>query len=181
MNTHPVLKPLALGASLALTANTHAAPVTKAAAGTDLSDGLSWEGTAPGAGDVATWTGASLGAGLSLGSNAQWQGIKVIGAASNIAITGAGNLTLGTDGIHLAGVDLAIDNAISLVGGQTWSAASGRLLTVSGPITGSDPIHFGVAAQSLTSTTFLTTAPQTIFSNASLAGVTNTSGKMGGQ
>jgi hypothetical protein len=91
---------------LALSTSSHAATINKSATGTELTDGASWGGAAPGSGDVATWTGASLGAGLTLGSAASWSGISVAGAASAIGVTGAGTLTLGAGGIDMSGASV---------------------------------------------------------------------------
>ncbi len=130
MKPHRSLRRLALVAPLALTftLTAPAATVTKAPTGTDLTDGASWSGTAPTATDTATWTATSLGAGLTLGSAASWQGIAVSAAASNIDITGAGALTLGTGGIDFAGsaVDLTTGSPVTLGANQTWKVAGGR-------------------------------------------------------
>jgi autotransporter-associated beta strand protein len=116
----------------------HAATVTKSATGTDLADGASWGGTAPGSGDVATWTSTSLGASLTLDSNATWGGISITGALSNIGITGAGTLTLGAGGIDISAsaVNLTVANPLALDASQTWTVQSGRTLTASGIISG---------------------------------------------
>jgi autotransporter-associated beta strand protein len=136
--------PLRLAASLAaLLALTpwaaSAATITKAAAGTDLAAGASWGGGAPGSGDVATWAATSLGAGLTLGAAAGWNGISVAGALSAIDVTGAGPLTLGPAGIELSAsaVNLTWGPPIVLAASQTWTVNPGRNLTVSGIISGS--------------------------------------------
>ncbi|MCU0780449.1 MAG: autotransporter-associated beta strand repeat-containing protein, partial [Akkermansiaceae bacterium] len=120
MKPKSAIKNLALATALglAISFTAHAATVTKAPTGTDLTAGASWGGTVPTATDTATWTATSLGAGLTFGSDASWQGIAVTGAASAIDITGAGTLTLGAGGIDLAAVDLSIQNGIAL-GSQT--------------------------------------------------------------
>jgi autotransporter-associated beta strand protein len=138
---HPSRAPVAFLAALlafALTTGSRAAPVTKSATGTDLTDGASWGGTAPGSGDIATWTGSSLGAGLTLGSSRSWSGIHVAGAASAIGVTGAGTLALGLDGINMsaATVNLTLGTPLDLGASQTWTVNSGRNLTVSGIISG---------------------------------------------
>ncbi|MBN8457486.1 MAG: autotransporter-associated beta strand repeat-containing protein [Verrucomicrobia bacterium] len=173
---------LALCSVIVLTAGVHAASVTKSAAGTDLADGTSWSGSAPTATDTATWNASSLGAGLTLGSNASWQGIAITGATSDVDITGSGTLTLGSAGIDMASstVNLSISNNIALDASQTWKAAPGKTITASGVISGSAGLTLGALAQSVTSTTFLTTTAQPLFTNTSLASVTATSGKMGG-
>jgi hypothetical protein len=65
-----------------------AATITKAATATDLADGASWGGTAPGSSDIAAWVSTSLGASLTLPSSSSWSGISVTGAAGAIGITG---------------------------------------------------------------------------------------------
>lgn len=173
---------LTLGATLALTANSQAAPVTKAAGGTDLNDSATWGGTAPTSSDVATWSGTSLGSALTLGADAGWQGIKATGAASDVGITGAGTLTLGTAGIDLSTstVNLAIANNIVLAGNQAWKAAAGKSLTATGVVSGSAGLTLGALAQSATYGSFLTGTTTTVFTNTSLADVTATNGLMGG-
>ena len=123
---------------LALSTSSHAATISKSATGTDLTDGASWGGATPGSGDVATWTGASLGAGLTLGSAASWSGISVAGAASAIGVTGAGTLTLGAGGVDMSGasVNLTWAPPLTLGAGQTWTVNSGRNLIASGTISG---------------------------------------------
>ena len=44
---------------IATGSDSHAATITKSATGTDLASGASWGGTAPGSGDIATWTSTS--------------------------------------------------------------------------------------------------------------------------
>ena len=126
-------------ALLSLTTGSQAAPITKAASGTDLTDGGSWDGSAaPGTSDIATWVSTSLGAGLTLETSTSWSGIGVTGATGAIGITGAGTLTLGLDGINMASstVDLALGTPIELGSSQTWTVNSGRTLTASGIISG---------------------------------------------
>lgn len=109
-----------------------AAPVLKAATGTNLLDGASWGGTAPTSGDVATWDSSSLGAGLSLASNTSWGGISVTAALTDISVTGAGVLTNGTSGIDLSASvnNMTWANGFYLGAAQTWNVASGKTLTV---------------------------------------------------
>lgn len=173
----------ALGFTLTLTAT--AATVTKSATGTDLADGASWGGTAPTAADTATWTSTSLGAGLTLGSDASWQGITAGGAASAIDISGGGTLTLGTGGVNLATstVDLALANAVSLGGNQTWKAAGGRTISVSGAIGGTGDLAFGAAPPTSTYNGYLSAnsgSPTVVFTNTSLATITAVNGAMQG-
>jgi hypothetical protein len=133
---------LVLGTLIGIPASTHAVTETKAASGTDLGAGASWaDTTAPTTADPAiiNWTGTSLGTGLTLGSAATWYGMNVQGSANAaIGITGAGALTLGSGGILVesTGVNTSIANNIALGSLQTWSAASGKTLTVSGVVSG---------------------------------------------
>ena len=156
--------------------------VVKSAGGTDLADGASWGGSAPGAVNTAVWNAGSLGPGLSLGSNASWGGIRVVNATGAVGMTGAGELTVGAGGINLgaSAVDMSIANAIVLGASQTWQAGAGRSLNVSGGIGGTGDLTFGFIPPSQTSTTFLTTVNQTLFANTSLASVSSTAGLMGG-
>ncbi|MBN8459891.1 MAG: autotransporter-associated beta strand repeat-containing protein [Verrucomicrobia bacterium] len=174
----------ALGITLTLTAG--AATVTKAPAGTDLTAGASWGGTAPTATDTATWTATSLGAGLTLGSPASWQGVAVTGATSNIDLSGAGALTLGNGGIDLAlsTVDLALSTPVTLGANQIWKAAGGRTLTVSGSVGGTGDLAFGAAAPTANFNSGYvsasSSAPTTVFTNTTLANITAANGVMQG-
>jgi len=125
-------------AMFAIVSNSQAAPVTKAATGTDLTAGASWGGTVPGSGDVATWASTSLGAGLALGTSSSWGGIGVASAMSDIGITGTGTLTLGSGGINMSSstVNLDLGTPIALGASQTWTVNSGRTLAASGIISG---------------------------------------------
>jgi fibronectin-binding autotransporter adhesin len=134
---HRILAGPAL-ALLSLVSGSQAATIIKSATGTDLTDGASWGGTAPGSGDVASWVSSSLGAGLTLGSSTSWGGIGVSGALGAIGVTGAGPLTLGSGGINMAlsTVNLTLGTPITLGAGQSWNVGSGRTLTASGIISG---------------------------------------------
>ena len=131
-----------LAFALALFANvnvSHAAPITKAATGTDLAAGASWTGsTAPGSGDIATWTSTSLGASLTLDSNTTWNGIAISGSLTAISITGAGNLSLGSGGIDMSSstVNLTVANNLALDANQTWNIGTSRTITLSGILSG---------------------------------------------
>ncbi|HEU5070327.1 MAG TPA: autotransporter-associated beta strand repeat-containing protein [Verrucomicrobiae bacterium] len=123
---------LALAAWQAALAPAHAANITKAATGTDLNAGASWNGAAaPSAADVATWDSTSLGAGLTLGANTNWLGVSVSGALTDISVTGTGVLTLGSGGFDLSASanNLTLANTVSLAADQTWNVSSGHNLT----------------------------------------------------
>jgi len=116
------------------------AAIAKAATGTDLTVGGSWtSGGVPDSTNVATWVSSSLGAGLTLGTSASWSGLDVEGALSDVAITGAGTLTLGANGIDMSAspVNVSLGNPLVLGDNQIWAVNTGVGLTVSGVITGS--------------------------------------------
>lgn len=121
---------------LALLDHAAAAPVTKAPAGTDLTLGASWGGTAPTSSDVATWINTSLGPALTMPSSQTWDGIDVQGATGAIDITGTGTLTLGASGINIA----AAGQNLTLAAPRTFNATStitvgtGRTLTLGGAV-----------------------------------------------
>ena len=117
----------------------HAGFVSKAATGTNLNAGASWIGnTAPVSGDIATWSSSSLGAGLTLGSAASWQGIGITNALTDINITGAGTLTLGAAGINLSASakNLGLACSLALQTNQPWTVKSNLAITVSGQVSG---------------------------------------------
>ena len=170
------------GAMIAFSMHAHAAPVVKSATGTDLNDGASWGGATPASTDVATWQPASLGAALTLSSAADWEGISVSGALTNIDVSGAGLLTLGSGGIDMSAtaVNATFGNPISLGAQQTWKVATGKTLGVSGTITGTEGLTVGQIAPSVRHSAFLSLAATPVFLNTSLASVTGISGEMGG-
>lgn len=113
--------------------------ITKAPAGTDLTAGASWTGgVAPASGNMATWDSTSLGTGLTIGSSISWLGISAPSAASDIAISGSGVLTLGSGGIDMSAAanNLSSANPITLGTSQIWTVNSGKTLTASGAVNG---------------------------------------------
>ena len=185
MKNKATVRNLALCATIVFTLNAHAATVTKAATGTDLTDGASWGGTAPTATSTATWSGTSLGAGLTLGSAASWQGITVTGAASDIEIIGSGPLTLGGGGIDMAAatVNAALASPLDLAAGQTWRVATPRTLTLAGAISGSGALSIGSAPPVATFPGYLSAnsgAPTVVFPGISLASIVTAGGAMNG-
>lgn len=125
--------------AVAANTNNSVGPVYKAATGTDLTAGASWlGGTPPNVGNVATWTNISLGAGLTMNSAISCAGISVDGAMSDISISGAGPLVLGTNGIDLSvsPVNLAMSTPVILGANQTWSINTGKNFSMSGVISG---------------------------------------------
>jgi autotransporter-associated beta strand protein len=156
--------------------------VEKIAIGTSLTDAASWGGSVPGASDIATWNSGSLGAGLALDSSVSWQGIRISGALSDVGISGAGTLTLGSAGLNLEGaaVSASISNNIVLAESQTWRVATGKTLTASGVISGTGAITLGHIAATSTYSGYLTSTATTIFTGTTLVDVVSTSGLMGG-
>ena len=111
-----------------------------------LNLGTSWLlGTAPGASDIANWSGGyttagSLSAAFTASTPVSWSGISVgniTGTAAGLvsiggtgaAVTGS-QVTIGTDGINLSGANqnLVINSATTVLSGatQTWNVATGR-------------------------------------------------------
>lgn len=167
------------------------ATATKTGTGTDLTGATAgvWAGGSgpngsPTSDDIATWTSASVGAGLTLDTDSAWGGINVSGALTAIDIIGAGKVTLGAGGIDmgLSTVNLSLANPIALGASQLWKAALGRTLTVSGTVSGTAGLTLGAVPvlQSVTNETFLTTTAQNLFPGVTLAAVVGTGGKMGG-
>ena len=113
-----------------------------------LNLGTSWAlGTAPGTGDVATWSGTyntagSLSSSFSASTPVSWQGIKIGSlsgtAAGLVSIGGTGTavtgsqVTIGSSGIDMSGANqnLVINALTTVLSGstQTWTVASGRNL-----------------------------------------------------
>lgn len=130
-----------------------AATITKADNTSSLDLGASWGGTAPGASDVANWSGTyntagSLGAALP-GSSLVWQGISVGNlsgtAAGLISLGGTGSavasssLSIGSSGINMTGANQnLVINAASLdfSTSQTWTVPAGRNLRLASSGTG---------------------------------------------
>lgn len=169
----------------ALCMTSQAATVTKASTGTELIDGASWGGIAPGAADTATWNATSLGSGLTLAGAAAWQGISVSGATSPIGITGAGVLSLGEGGINLATstVDFSLANAVEMVADQSWKVADGRTIAVGGPVSGSFNLTVGSPVPTGSYSGYLSPSsgtPTVVFPGASLASIVSVGGAMQG-
>jgi len=150
MRTSPCLPTCVWPLIASLTCPLSGADVLKSNTGTSLTDPANWDGSAlPGSLDIATWGnaigGKSLGGALTWASNTSpsYQGIKVLDATTNIAITSAGGastLTLGSGGIDMsaAAVNLSIHNTttagtslgIAIGANQSWNVGAGRTLAV---------------------------------------------------
>lgn len=185
MKSKSAIRSLTLLATLTFTLSSQAATITKAITGTDLADGASWGGSAPTAADTATWSGSSLGAGLTLGSAATWQGLTVTGAASDIDVTGSGPLTLGVGGINLATstVNATLATPLSLGSAQNWKVATSRVLSASGVLSGSGALTIGSAPPIATYPGYLSAnsgSPTVVFPATSLASIVTAGGTMNG-
>ncbi len=112
----------------------------KADNATALDQAASWSPTArPGVADTLRWTGtygvssalANLGTGLAVAK------IELLSPSRAIVIgASTGPLTVGTGGIDLSASaqNLTIDAPVTLVADQTWTVATGRILTLGGPL-----------------------------------------------
>lgn len=178
------MKALLIAASSLYVVTSHAADISKLGTGTNLADAASWtDSVVPGSSDIATWGGTSLATGLTLGTNVEWQGVRITGSSGSgtVSVTGAGTLSLGASGINLEGsaVGATFANALSLTAAQSWRVNAGRTLTVSGALSGSGALSIG-GAPAHTSSIFLTGTYQTIATNVTLDNVTGIAGLLGG-
>ena len=112
-----------------------AAPINKAATGTNLNDGPSWvDGTVPGPTDIATWDSSSLCTGLTSGY-LPLGGISVGSASSDIDISGYFWLEFeGGGGIDMSAStkNLNLNNTyyVAFQNNSTWTVNEGKTLTV---------------------------------------------------
>lgn len=123
----------------AMVPSSFAGTVVKADNTLDLADGLSWVGgVTPLFNDVALWNATVTGTNsVSLGSDANWQGIQILNPAGPVTIGGASTLSLGTSGIDmsLASADLTLAPTagglgINCIADQTWSIGGGHALII---------------------------------------------------
>jgi autotransporter-associated beta strand protein len=128
---------MAIAAMLAVPA-TQAATGTKADNADTLSLASSWD-TLPGAADIAQWNNivSAANSNTVLGSNLTWAGINIVDPGGPVTIGGANTLTIGTSGINLnaATQNLTISSGLTVFGKQSWKAAAGRTLNVTGTFT----------------------------------------------
>ena len=71
-----------------------------------------------------------------LNGSAAWNSINITGAASDIAIGGTGQLTLGAGGVDQSGANLSIACPLALSANQTW-VVTGANMSISGVLSGS--------------------------------------------
>ena len=138
---------LAMGLILAFAVAANAGVVTKHTAGTDVGLTSAWgsgSGPLPATGDVATWSGSSLGGTLTNSIAQTWGAIDVEGASAAIIMRGqpltlSGGQTVqgvASSGLYLAaaGQDLTITNNITNSAAMTWTVGAGRTMTVNGGV-----------------------------------------------
>ncbi|MBJ7392789.1 MAG: hypothetical protein JHC85_14570, partial [Chthoniobacterales bacterium] len=112
-----------------------AAPVTKAATGTDLTLSSSWSGgVLPGVLDVALFD-ATLTGGTSflLSGSLSLAGVQLTNPGGPVSLaTETYTLSLGAEGLDLASArqDLTLTGLLNLSAAQTWSVSQGRTLNV---------------------------------------------------
>jgi fibronectin-binding autotransporter adhesin len=187
MKPRPILRRLACVTPLAITLSFPAkgAAVSKAASGTDLGDPSNWGGSAPTAGDTATWATGSLGSGLTLGTDATWRGITVTGGSTAIDISGAGRLNLGEGGFDLSAspVNLTLSNNVTLAANQSWKVADNRSLAVNGAISGTGGLQVGATIVTANHSGWLSTSsasPTTVATGVNLADLSSAGGVIAG-
>lgn len=105
-----------------------------------LNLGSSWiNGAVPGNKSIAVMdqtVTANITTGL--GADLAWRGIALVSNTAAWTISGTNTLALGSSGLDLsqAQANLTVATPLSLVTTQSWSVATSRTLTVSGPISG---------------------------------------------
>lgn len=119
-----------------------AADVVKANNNDALSLATSWfSGTVPTSADVAVWDSTITANRITaLGGDLSFGGIRISNAGgTSMTISGApSTLTIGSSGIDMSAstVNLLLSAHVALGASQTWNVASGRLLSVTGSISG---------------------------------------------
>ncbi len=114
---------------------------TKADNATALDQAASWSPTArPGVGDTLRWTGTygTTSAVASLGNGLNVAEVELVSPSRAIVIgAGTGPLTVGAGGFDLSAAtqNLTIDAPVALSSNQTWTVATGRILTLGAPLT----------------------------------------------
>ena len=117
-----------------LSSSIHGATITWNNSGTDFNAGASWTGgTAPGAADIATFTGART-TNPALSAAATVRGLAFSDAASSAYTISGNTLTVGTGGIDASAVTSGtntISSNLNLASGaQTWTAGAGSTLAL---------------------------------------------------
>ena len=152
MNTFSLSRPLACSIAALLAVSASAAPISWTGATDSIwstGPGANWlGGVVPGAADIAVFDANST-ANLTgtLGAPFTLLGVTVTTPVGPVSIGGPDVLTLAGSGIDLgtATQNLTITAPLSLSANQTWNVASGRVLTVSGGLTGTAPRSLSTA------------------------------------
>jgi autotransporter-associated beta strand protein len=114
----------------------HAQDVIKANNTTNLNLAGSWgSGGPPASGNVAVWDNTVTGANTTvLGGDLSWQGIRIANPGGTVTINTGNTLTLGSAGIDMTAATANFNLNPSLVLGapQTWSVATGRVVSANG-------------------------------------------------
>lgn len=110
---------------------------TKADNPVSLDQAASWSPSIPTAADTALWTGTYASGTASVGSGLSANRIQLTSPSQAITISaGSGSVTIGSGGIDLSSStqNLTVSAPVVLGANQTWSAAAGRNVSVSGVI-----------------------------------------------
>lgn len=178
MKTRTIASLLAVAALLAanVVAPLRADIISKADNADALNLGTSWVGgTAPGAGDIATWDAAlTASRTYSLGADLSWLGMAITAdPGGNVTFNSGNLLTLGAEGIATTpNRTITLNNAIALAVDQTWTVGSGTLIPQGGlTLNGFTLTLSGGATKQFKS---LITGPGTILTTQGTFKLTNT-------
>ena len=117
-----------------------AATRTKQNNGTALNLPASWDAL-PNSADIALWNATVTGANSpALGADLSLLGLKVVDPGGLVTVVAGNALTVGASGLDLSAAtnNLSLNCGLTLQGQQSWTAAAGRSLNLSGPF-----IHSG--------------------------------------
>ncbi len=134
------------GKSLVLTIDTVDSTTKKADNTNALNVGTSWVGgVVPGPAGTAEWDSTVTGANSTvLGEPTTWKGLKITNPGGMVTIGGGSALTLGDATVDIdlaaASADLALQLPLVAGGPNVWSVAAGRLVTISGQVSGAGAI-----------------------------------------
>ncbi len=106
----------------------------------------SWVGgLAPDKTSTAVWNNTVTAANITvLGADATWAGISIANPGGAVTLSAGNSLTLGANATDInmsaATANLTLNNALILGDANIWNVQTGRILTISGEISGSFPI-----------------------------------------
>lgn len=131
----------------------------KADNATALDDPASWSPTGvPGAADTLLWNGTYATPSVSVGVGLGVRQLRLTNVSSPVTLlAGSGSLTLGNGGIDLSAAAANLDVAAPVVLGaaQTWSAAAGRQILLTGSLSASGGQSLTINAAGATGTVVL--------------------------